>query len=85
MSQKLKDEELKEVQELNQKFLQIKVKMADVEINKQKSVTELESVQKDFVELEKKLIESYGQNAVIDLRTGEVKDPETPETDGKDK
>jgi len=85
MSKKLKKEELETVQALNQKFLQIKIKIADAEVNKAKAINELDQVQIEFSNLEKKLIESYGQDAVIDLRTGEVKPPEKENKDGKNK
>ena len=84
MSKKLTTEELKKVQALNQKFLQTKVKIADAEINKQKFITELDETQQEFTHLEQELIKVYGQDATIDLRTGEVKQPEK-EKDGKDK
>lgn len=73
---KLKKEELDSVQSLNQKFLQLKVKIADAEINKAKSIAELDLVQQEFSKLESSLIETYGKDATIDLRTGEVKAPE---------
>ena len=38
-----------------------------------------------LVSVEKELIEAYGESAVIDLRTGEVKEPEIEKPNGKDK
>ena len=86
---KLKDEELKKVQELNQQFLQTKIEIADAFVALVKKVPNLDAVQGQFGQLEKELIASYGENAVIDLRTGEVKEPEKEkekeESDGKNK
>ena len=84
---KLKDEELKKVQELNQQFLQTKIEIADAFVVLVKKVPNLDAVQGQFGELEKELIASYGENAVIDLRTGEVKEPEKEkeESDGENK
>tara|TARA_Y100000114_G_scaffold145136_1_gene154522 strand:- start:46639 stop:46899 length:261 start_codon:yes stop_codon:yes gene_type:complete len=84
---KLKDEELKKVQELNQQFLQTKIEIADAFVALVKKVPNLDAVQSQFGELEKELIASYGENAVIDLRTGEVKEPEKEkeESDGENK
>jgi len=76
MAKKLKEEELNEIQALNQKFVNTKVAIADAEVNKKNLVLALETIQKEFSDIEKKLIESYGENSVIDLKTGEVKDPE---------
>ena len=36
--QKLTEEQLNKVQELNQKFLQLKVQIADAEVNKAKAI-----------------------------------------------
>tara|TARA_R100001082_G_scaffold69298_1_gene39293 strand:+ start:31 stop:288 length:258 start_codon:yes stop_codon:yes gene_type:complete len=85
MAKKLKDEELKKVQDLNNKFLQTKVKIADTVLNMLKFTAEVDGVQAEFQAVEKQLIEVYGDKAVIDLRTGEVKEPEKENTDGKDK
>lgn len=84
-NKKLKDEELKKVQDLNNKFLQAKIKIADTVIGLFNTVPTVEVIQGQFNDLEKELIKEYGENAVIDLRTGEVKDPEEPKEDGKDK
>ena len=50
-----------------------------------KSSSEVDGIQAEFAEVEKELIEAYGESAVIDLRTGEVKEPEKETSDGKDK
>ena len=85
MAKKLKEEELKKVQDLNNQFLQAKVAIADTVLNLFKSVPQIDVIQAEFQKLEKELIEVYGENAVIDLRTGEVKDPETPKENGENK
>tara|TARA_A100000172_G_scaffold79396_1_gene66402 strand:+ start:747 stop:1004 length:258 start_codon:yes stop_codon:yes gene_type:complete len=85
MAKKLKDEELKKVQDLNNKFLQTKVKIADTVLNMLKFTAEVDGVQAEFQAVEKQLIEVYGDKAVIDLRTGEVKEPEKENIDGENK
>lgn len=84
-NKKLKEEELKKVQELNQKFLQAKIKIADTVIGLFNTVPVVEVIQGEFNDLEKELIKVYGENAIIDLRTGEVKDPEEPKENGENK
>jgi|TARA_B100001564_G_C20665829_1_gene683755 hypothetical protein len=84
-NKQLKDEELKKVQDLNQRFLQAKIKIADIVINLFNTVPAVDAIQEQFSDLEKELIKEYGENAVIDLRTGEVKDPETPVENGENK
>tara|TARA_B100000768_G_scaffold122954_1_gene113731 strand:+ start:745 stop:1002 length:258 start_codon:yes stop_codon:yes gene_type:complete len=73
---KLNADELVVIQELNQKFMQTKVAIADAVIQQQQLVAELSEVQKDFKKQEKVLAEKYGENATINLQTGEVTQPE---------
>ncbi len=75
-SVKLNADELVIIQELNQKFMQTKVAIADAVIQQQQLVAELSEVQKDFKKQEKVLAEKYGENATINLQTGEVTQPE---------
>ena len=84
MAKKLKDEELKKVQDLNNKFLQTKVKIADAVLGILKSSSEVDGIQAEFAGVEKELIEAYGESAVIDLRTGEVKEPEKETSESED-
>ena len=76
MAKQLKEEELKNIQALNQKFVNTKVAIADAEVNKKNLILALETIQQEFADMEKELIKSYGENSVIDLRTGEVRDKE---------
>lgn len=83
---KLTEEELKKVQGLNQEFLNTKVKIADAVITLFKTVPMIDDVQQKFGEVEKELIGIYGKNAVIDLATGDVKEPvEEDKTNGENK
>ena len=82
---KISEDQLKEIQGINNKFLQAKIKIADTVIGLFNTVPTVEVIQGQFNDLEKELIKEYGENAVIDLRTGEVKDPEEPKENGKDK
>jgi predicted house-cleaning NTP pyrophosphatase (Maf/HAM1 superfamily) len=82
---KLTEDQLKQVKELNGKFLATKVQIADAEIKKNKFLKVLEVIQVEFADLEKQLIEEYGDNAVIDLATGNVTHPEKEEKDGENK
>lgn len=81
----LTEEQLKEIQEINNEFLQCKVGIADAELNKKNLLIKLEELQAQFKGIEAKLIEEYGQDAVIDLKTGEVKPPESKEENGENK
>ena len=81
-SQKLNEEQLNKVQELNQSFLKLKVSIADAEVNKSQALKQLNEVQQEFSSFEKELMKEYGENAVIDLRTGEVTQPEKEKENG---
>tara|TARA_R100001440_G_scaffold26488_4_gene43209 strand:+ start:2593 stop:2847 length:255 start_codon:yes stop_codon:yes gene_type:complete len=82
---KISEDQLKEIQGINGKFLQAKVGIADAELNKAKLIAEINTLQSEFKAVEQKLIKEYGQDAVIDLKTGEVKPPEKKEENGKNK
>ncbi len=72
MSKKLTSEELSNLQELNNSFTQSKVKLGDLELQKTEVFVKVQQIKKSFAELEKKLIEKYGEQSVINLQTGEV-------------
>lgn len=72
MSKKLTSEELSNLQELNNSFTQSKVKLGDLELQKTEVLVKVQQIKKSFGELEKKLIEKYGEQSVINLQTGEV-------------
>ena len=76
MSKKLTQEELKSIQDLNQRFMNTKVAIADAVVSQTAMVESLGKIQAEFKEVEAKMTEKYGENATIDLKTGEVKDPE---------
>tara|TARA_R100000935_G_C2707960_1_gene112907 strand:- start:31 stop:291 length:261 start_codon:yes stop_codon:yes gene_type:complete len=69
---KLTEEELKKIQELNQDFTKAKLEIADNVLRQQMSLKNLEDLRGAFGIEEKKLAETYGQDAVIDLATGIV-------------
>ena len=85
MAKQLKEEELKNIQALNQKFVNTKVAIADAEVNKKNLIAALETIQQEIADMEKELIKSYGENSVIDLRTGEVREKEETVEEVKEK
>lgn len=73
MSQiKLTEEELKRIQDLNQEFTKAKLEIADNVLRQQASLKQLDDLRVAFGVEEKKLSETYGQDAIIDLATGVV-------------
>tara|TARA_R110000782_G_scaffold54048_2_gene114498 strand:+ start:341 stop:607 length:267 start_codon:yes stop_codon:yes gene_type:complete len=73
MSQiKLTEEELKRIQDLNQDFTKAKLEIADNVLRQQQALKQLEDLRVTFGVEEKKLAETYGKDAIIDLATGNV-------------
>ena len=73
MSQiKLTEEELKRIQDLNQEFTKAKLEIADNFLRQRASLKQLDDLRVAFCVEEKKLSETYGQDAIIDLATGVV-------------
>jgi hypothetical protein len=69
---KLTNEELELINGLNQEFGKCKGAIADAEIAKMESLTQLQQIKIKFSEVEKSLIDKYGKESVINLQTGEV-------------
>lgn len=76
---KIKDEELKYLQDLNIEFNKIKTQLGDITLQEHGLVLQVQEIKLQFQQAEKGLMETYGENAVINLETGEVKDKENGE------
>jgi len=71
--EKLTKEELDNVRGLVTEFNKLKIELADA-VLAQRSVTDrIDSVKAKYAEQEKIFIEKYGENAVINVETGDVK------------
>ena len=73
---KIKDEELKYLQDLNIEFNKIKTQLGDITLQEHGLVLQVQELKLQFQKAEEGLMETYGENAVINLETGEVKDKE---------
>ena len=79
---KLTEDELKRIQDLNQDFTKAKLEIADNVLRQEMALKQLEDLRVTFGVEEKKLAETYGQDAVIDLATGIVtKKPQAVEAE----
>lgn len=72
VKQQLSPEELAKIQELNTTFTQAKIALGELEIQKHTILGQIKNLREDFSKNEKQLIEKYGKDAVINLKTGEV-------------
>jgi len=71
-NQTVTQEELGKIQELNAEFNKVKMAIADVELQKQTFIRIVDEIKAQFSEHERLLIEKYGENAIINIQTGEV-------------
>jgi len=79
---KIKKEELENLQALNTEFNKVKTQLGDLTLQKHGLCLKVEQLKKQFQEAEQGLMKTYGENAVVNLETGEVKEKEK---DGENK
>jgi len=75
MSKKLSEAQLETLQGLQEEFNKAKTEIADCEIKKASLIVLLSDIQKRFAEEEKTLMKEFGENVIINLQTGEIKEP----------
>lgn len=73
---KIEEQELAQLQELNNEFSKLKTNLGDLELQKHGICLRVEGIKSEFQICEKSLMEKYGNNSVINLETGEVKEKE---------
>jgi hypothetical protein len=71
-TQVLSVEELESVNRLNAEFNKAKMAIGDVELQKQNILRHIEVLKTEFAAQEKRLIEKYGKDCVVNLQTGEI-------------
>ena len=72
-------EELDFIKTGSAEYTKIKISLGELELQKQGLIAQAEKIREAFSNNEKILIQKYGENAVINMQTGEVKQKE----DGK--
>lgn len=70
--EKLTDNELSQIQELNSEFAKNKSAIGDLELQKRSIFERMDVIQNEFSKVEKKLMKKYGEDSVVNLQTGEV-------------
>jgi len=71
-NQKATQEEIAKIQEMNSKFSQAKLAIADCELQKESILKHIEGLKLEFSQYENDLIEKYGADSVINIQTGMV-------------
>lgn len=81
---KIEEKELEGLQTLNLEFTKLKTQLGDLSLQKHGICLRVEELKSEFGLLERELMDKYGENAVINMETGEVKEKEKEEN-GKNK
>ena len=68
----LTEEEHNFIKEGSANYTKIKIALGELELQKQGLLEQAQLIVSSFNENEKRLIEKYGANAVINIQTGEV-------------
>lgn len=78
--EKIKDEELKEVQQVISMTNQVKMEIGNTEARKHALLHELDAINQKLQGIQKSLEEAYGK-IDLDINTGEIKYPEDEQAD----
>jgi len=70
---KLDKEELETFNRLHSDLHKSKVAIGDLELQKATLIDSVRLLKREFAQAEERLIEKYGQDSIINLQTGEVK------------
>jgi len=73
---KLSKEELDNIQKLMGDFNQLKIQLGDTMITQHNLLSKVDELKIKYAEEENLLIEKYGQDAVINVQTGDVQQKE---------
>jgi hypothetical protein len=73
-SQYVTAEELNTIQSMNSDFTRAKIALGEIELQRHGLLKHIDELKEMFTNNEKMLIEKYGDNAVINVKTGEVTD-----------
>lgn len=65
-------EELSLIQGMNNDFNKAKMTLGDIELQRQELLKGIDELKSVFVQHERKLVEKYGADAIINMQTGEV-------------
>jgi uncharacterized membrane protein len=69
---KLEENELTKIQSMLNAFNQLKMQIGDAELAKSAIIKQVETLKDEYAEVEKELAEKYGNDAQIDVKTGEI-------------
>ena len=70
---KLTKKELERIQELVNSFNKLKISLGDTVIQQNSLMSEISEMKAEYSLEEQKLMKKYGEDAVINIQTGEIK------------
>jgi|TARA_R110000744_G_scaffold270104_2_gene383370 allophanate hydrolase subunit 1 len=70
---KLTKKELERIQELVNSFNKLKISLGDTVIQQNSLMSEISEMKAEYALEEQKLMKKYGEDAVINIQTGEIK------------
>ena len=70
--QNLTTEELERIQGLVTSFNKLKISLGDTVIQQNKLLSEVSDMKIEYAKEEEKLVKKYGEDAVINIQTGEI-------------
>jgi|TARA_R110000851_G_scaffold300822_2_gene457077 hypothetical protein len=71
--EKLTEEELTKLQTIVTDYNNVKIRIADTFISQDILLKEIDAMKSSYMLEEKKLLEKYGDDTVINVQTGEIK------------
>lgn len=70
---KLTEQELSDLQKANEQLTKFKLAIGELEIQKGNLFSQVKDLQIEFSKMESELIQKYGKDSIINLKTGDVK------------
>ena len=70
---KLTKKELERIQELVNSFNKLKISLGDTVIQQNSLMSDISEMKAEYALEEQKLMKKYGEDAVINIQTGEIK------------
>jgi len=69
---KLTEQELTDLQKANEQLTKYKLAIGELELQKNGLLSQVNKLQLEFSKMEDTLVEKYGKDSIINLKTGDV-------------
>ena len=75
-TKKVTSQELEQLQNLQTRFQSFKLQLGEIELHKESVIQDINELKSQFRLLEESLIKKYGENSVVNIKTGEITEKE---------